>query len=194
MNTARHLLRFTDPAQLTHRWGLARWASLPLRLITGYGFVEHGYAKILKNPDTFAGILHTLGVPAPHFTAWATILTELVGGLAVLVGAFVPLVSLPMISGADGGDIDCASSVRVLVDQAAGRHISRCAVRPTRLRDGSALSRVSGRAGAGRIGTARRRWLACPSRAEIGEGDGERGANGAYIPTPGLKTAGTDAR
>src|SRR5437764_12067031 len=27
---------------------------------------------------------------------WATILVELVGGLAVLVGAFVPLVSVPM--------------------------------------------------------------------------------------------------
>jgi putative oxidoreductase len=60
MNTARHQLRFTDPAQLTHRWGLARWTPLPLRLITGYGFMEHGYAKIVKNPDVFAGILHTL--------------------------------------------------------------------------------------------------------------------------------------
>lgn len=28
--------------------------------------------------------------------AWLTILTELIGGLAVLLGAFVPLVSLPM--------------------------------------------------------------------------------------------------
>ena len=96
MNTARHLLSFTDPARLTGRWGLARWAPLPLRLITGYGFMEHGYAKIVKNPETFARILHTLGVPAPHFMAWATIVTELLGGLAVIAGAFVPLVSLPM--------------------------------------------------------------------------------------------------
>jgi putative oxidoreductase len=28
--------------------------------------------------------------------AWLSILTELIGGLAVLLGAFVPLVSLPM--------------------------------------------------------------------------------------------------
>jgi putative oxidoreductase len=98
MNTARQLLRFTDPAQLAERWGLARWAPLPLRLITGYGFMEHGYSKIIKHPDTFAGILHTLGVPAPHFMAWATIVTELLGGLAVIAGAFVPLVSLPMIA------------------------------------------------------------------------------------------------
>ena len=37
-----------------------------------------------------------IGVPAPHLMAWLTILTELIGGLAVLLGAFVPLVSLPM--------------------------------------------------------------------------------------------------
>jgi len=37
-----------------------------------------------------------MGVPAPHLMAWLTILTELIGGLAVLLGAFVALVSLPM--------------------------------------------------------------------------------------------------
>ena len=98
MNTARRLLRFTNPARLTDRWGLAQWAPLPLRLIVGYGFMEHGYAKILKHPEAFAGILHAIGVPAPHLMAWATIIIELVGGFAVLAGAFVPLVSLPMIA------------------------------------------------------------------------------------------------
>jgi putative oxidoreductase len=98
MNTVRHLFHFTDPAWLTDRWGFARWAPLPLRLIAGYGFMAHGYAKILKHPDAFAGILHALGVPAPHFMAWATIVIELVGGLAIIAGAFVPLVSLPMIA------------------------------------------------------------------------------------------------
>jgi putative oxidoreductase len=32
----------------------------------------------------------------PHLMAWATILTEILGGFAVLLGAFVWLVSLPM--------------------------------------------------------------------------------------------------
>src|SRR5712672_2456054 len=58
--------------------------------------MEHGFAKLSKGPENFAAILHVLSVPAPHFMAWLTILTELVGGLAVLLGAFVPLVSLPM--------------------------------------------------------------------------------------------------
>jgi putative oxidoreductase len=64
--------------------------------MVGYGFMEHGYAKLLKGPDAFASILHVLGVPAPHLMAWATILVELLGGLAVLLGAFLPLASVPM--------------------------------------------------------------------------------------------------
>lgn len=71
-------------------------APVPLRLIVGFGFMEHGYAKLLKGPTAFASILHALGVPAPHWMAWLTILTELLGGFAVLLGAFVPLVSVPM--------------------------------------------------------------------------------------------------
>src|SRR5215470_8456513 len=78
------------------KWNLARWAPLPLRLIVGYGFMEHGYAKLIHGPERFAAILHTLGVPSPELMAWATILVELLGGLAVLLGAFIPLVSVPM--------------------------------------------------------------------------------------------------
>ena len=90
------------PAFLTSRLAsLARpsvavWAPIPIRLIVGYGFIEHGFAKLVRGPEAFAAILHTMGVPAPHLMAWLTILTELVGGLAVLLGAFVPLVSVPM--------------------------------------------------------------------------------------------------
>jgi putative oxidoreductase len=78
------------------RPAVAVWAPIPLRLIVGYGFMAHGYAKLSRGPEIFAAILHTMGVPAPHLMAWLTILTELIGGLAVLLGAFVPLVSLPM--------------------------------------------------------------------------------------------------
>jgi putative oxidoreductase len=74
----------------------AGWAPIPLRLIVGYGFMQHGFAKLSKGPDAFAAILQAIGVPAPHLMAWLSILTELIGGLAVLVGAFLPLVSLPL--------------------------------------------------------------------------------------------------
>jgi putative oxidoreductase len=72
------------------------WAPVLLRLIVGLGFMQHGYAKLLRGPDAFSEILHSLGVPAPHLMAWLTILTELLGGFAVLLGAFVTLVSVPM--------------------------------------------------------------------------------------------------
>ncbi len=73
-----------------------RWSAIPLRLIVGYGFMEHGYAKLARGPDNFAGILHALHVPFPALAGWATILIELFGGLAILAGALVPLASIPM--------------------------------------------------------------------------------------------------
>lgn len=72
------------------------WWALPLRLIVGYGFMEHGYAKLARGAENFTGILHALHLPFAPLLAWATILTELIGGFAVLAGAFVPLASLPM--------------------------------------------------------------------------------------------------
>ncbi len=72
------------------------WYAIPLRLIVGYGFMEHGYAKLARGPDDFANILHALGMPAATLLSWATVLVELLGGLAVLVGAFIPLASVPM--------------------------------------------------------------------------------------------------
>jgi putative oxidoreductase len=65
-------------------------------LIVGFGFMEHGYAKIVRGPEHFAGILAAMGVPGPHLMSWMTILVELVGGLAVLLGVFVPVFAVPM--------------------------------------------------------------------------------------------------
>ena len=78
----------------SHR--LQAWHALPLRLIVGYGFMEHGYAKLARGPEHFAAILHALGTPAPDLLAWATIGVELLGGLAVLLGLLIPLASMPM--------------------------------------------------------------------------------------------------
>lgn len=83
-------------------WGetrgiLRKYATVPLRLIVGYGFLAHGMAKWSKGPDVFAAILDAAHVPASHIMAWLTILTEIFGGLAILGGAFVSWVSLPAI-------------------------------------------------------------------------------------------------
>jgi putative oxidoreductase len=79
-----------------YRESLVRWAPIPLRLMVGGGFMQHGFTKLNKGPEAFAGILQAMAVPAPHLMAWVTILTEIFGGVAVLLGAFVPVASLPM--------------------------------------------------------------------------------------------------
>ncbi len=82
--------RFTSDSDRT------RWALLPLRLMIGFGFAAHGYAKLSKGPDGFAAILQTLGIPAPGVMAWLTALTEFFGGLALMAGALVSIVSVPL--------------------------------------------------------------------------------------------------
>ena len=69
---------------------------MALRLIVGLGFMEHGVAKLGRGPEHFTAILQGIGVPAPHFMAWATILIEVLGGFAILTGSFVVLASIPM--------------------------------------------------------------------------------------------------
>jgi putative oxidoreductase len=75
----------------------ADWFALPLRLIAGFGFMQHGYAKFARGADSFIHILSALGVPMPYTVGWATIIFELLCGLAVFVGFLVPLASVPMI-------------------------------------------------------------------------------------------------
>lgn len=73
------------------------WAALPLRLIVGYGFIEHGHAKLIRGPEHFASILQAMGMPFPHLLSAATIAVELFGGLFTLAGALLPLTAIPMI-------------------------------------------------------------------------------------------------
>lgn len=74
-----------------------QWAPVPLRLIIGYGFMAHGWAKWSKGPEGFGQLLQQIGVPLPEFTAWVVTFLELFGGLAILAGAFVAVVSVPLV-------------------------------------------------------------------------------------------------
>jgi putative oxidoreductase len=78
------------------RLSLELWAVVPLRLIVGYGFMAHGYAKLARGPVYFIDTLRALRVPWPDVMGWATIFIELIGGFAVLIGALIPLVSVPL--------------------------------------------------------------------------------------------------
>jgi putative oxidoreductase len=74
-----------------------KWAPLPLRLIIGYGFLAHGWAKLSRGPEGFAQLLEQIGTPLPGVMAWVSTFTEILGGLAILAGAFVAAVSVPLI-------------------------------------------------------------------------------------------------
>jgi putative oxidoreductase len=73
------------------------WYAVPLRLIVGFGFMQHGYAKLARGPEDFIHVLHAIGVPADFLLGWATIVVEITGGFLILLGALVPLATMPMI-------------------------------------------------------------------------------------------------
>lgn len=73
------------------------WALVPLRLIVGFGFAAHGWAKLARGPAAFAGILSALGIPAPLPTAWVTSFVELLGGISIMLGAAVAPISVPLV-------------------------------------------------------------------------------------------------
>ena len=74
-----------------------QWAPLPLRLVIGYGFMAHGWAKLSRGPAGFAKLLAQIGAPLPEATAWVSTFIEILGGLVILAGAFVAAVSIPLI-------------------------------------------------------------------------------------------------
>jgi putative oxidoreductase len=75
----------------------SQWASLPLRLVIGYGFMVHGWAKFSRGPAGFAKLLGQIGAPLPEMTAWVVTLLELLGGLAIILGVFAAVVGVPLI-------------------------------------------------------------------------------------------------
>src|SRR5262245_5816703 len=64
----------------------------------GYGFMAHGWAKLSRGPAGFARLLEQLHAPLPELTAWVSVFIEILGGLAILAGAFVAVVSVPLIA------------------------------------------------------------------------------------------------
>jgi putative oxidoreductase len=56
------------PIDLISRSPIARWAPIPLRLIVGYGFMEHGFAKLARGLDAFPQFCRHLA--CPHRISW----------------------------------------------------------------------------------------------------------------------------
>ena len=68
-----------------------------LRLIIGFGFIAHGWAKYSRGTTGFEKLLTFLHVPFPHLMATITPAIEVIGGLAIFIGAFVSLAAIPLI-------------------------------------------------------------------------------------------------
>lgn len=75
-----------------------RWdfASIPLRLMLGFGFAYHGFPKVFSGGahDQFVGMLQGIGFPLPGLLAWVVAFVEFFGGLALIAGAFVTIVAI----------------------------------------------------------------------------------------------------
>jgi putative oxidoreductase len=75
----------------------SRWTLLPLRLVIGIGFLAHGLAKWNRGPAKFGLLLQHTGVPFPLQTAWLVTGLEVFGGIALVLGLLVTIVSIPLI-------------------------------------------------------------------------------------------------
>jgi putative oxidoreductase len=85
-----------DRTLMSFRRLSADHALVPLRLIMGVGFLVHGLAKWNRGPAKFGVLLERLGLPMPAALAWAGTLTEILGGIALLIGVAVLLVWIPL--------------------------------------------------------------------------------------------------
>ncbi|MFN8678853.1 MAG: DoxX family protein [Thermomicrobiales bacterium] len=75
---------------LTAPWGIAL-----LRVVTGIIFLMHGQQKLFEfGIGGVTGMMTGLGVPAPGLMAIVVTLVELVGGLALILGAFTRIAAV----------------------------------------------------------------------------------------------------
>ena len=73
----------------------APWGIALLRVVTGIIFLMHGQQKLFEfGIGGVTGMMTGLGVPAPGFMAIVVTLVELVGGIALILGAFTRIAAL----------------------------------------------------------------------------------------------------
>ncbi|HUL50817.1 MAG TPA: DoxX family protein [Gemmatimonadales bacterium] len=73
------------------------WAPLPLRLMLGFAFLYHGLPKLLSGHQQTVAMFQGIGLPAPAAMAWIIGLVEVLGGIALLLGAFTTITSIILI-------------------------------------------------------------------------------------------------
>ncbi|MCH8171403.1 MAG: DoxX family protein [Bacteroidetes bacterium] len=75
------------------------WAPMSIRIIIGIGFIYHGYIKLFTSwgHDIFLRMLIDIGIPGATTVSWVIGAVEFFGGIAILIGAFVSIVSIILI-------------------------------------------------------------------------------------------------
>ncbi len=74
-----------------------RYWPLPLRILLGFSFLYHGLPKLAGGHAGFMGMLQKMGMPAPDLLAWLVGLLEVVGGIALILGAFVSIFTVLLV-------------------------------------------------------------------------------------------------
>ena len=65
-----------------------------LRGTIGLIFLTHGWPKLANGASDTAQFFGQLGIPAPGLTAWFITLLEFAGGIALIIGALVSILSV----------------------------------------------------------------------------------------------------
>ena len=68
-----------------------------LRLAVGFGFMAHGWAKLSRGTAGFEKLLVLTGVPLPHVNAYVVPVIEVLGGIAIFIGAITIIAAIPLI-------------------------------------------------------------------------------------------------
>ncbi|MCG8352715.1 MAG: DoxX family protein [Chloroflexales bacterium] len=69
---------------------------LVLRVVIGVVFAAHGAQKLGMGAEGVVGMLGGLGIPLAGLSAWLLILTELLGGLALIFGVATRWAAIPL--------------------------------------------------------------------------------------------------
>lgn len=77
---------------------LSRWSPLPLRILLGIGCVHHGWHNVIMADErqAFTWMLGEIGNADPTTLLWIISATSFMGGLALITGAYVRQVAVPL--------------------------------------------------------------------------------------------------
>ncbi|MEQ9297905.1 MAG: DoxX family protein [Cyclobacteriaceae bacterium] len=74
------------------------YGAIFIRLAFGFHLLFYSWGSVIQfNAGSNAEFLSSLGIPFPTVMSWAYVLTEFIGGILLIIGFKVRLVSIPLI-------------------------------------------------------------------------------------------------